>query len=307
MEENKFLFKTNNMNANQLFGYQIIEKQLLENFRSGRLHHALLFCGNKGIGKSNFTKNLAKIIVGNSTSISFENNPDILLIERDETKRDIAVDLIRKITDFTNLTSAFSSKRIIIIDAIDEMNKNASNALLKILEEPNENIFFLLINHNSNKTIPTIKSRCRIIKIKPPKFEDFVSALKSLEPTITLEEIKDLFVISSGSIGLALEFYKYKGLEIYSEFESVITNDNEIKIIDFLGKISDKNLSWIVPEQVINLYLITKTKELTKNNSNLNSIFAITDQINKLLLEVKNLNSDKKHSIINIINLLKSI
>ena len=301
------MFKTNNMNANQPFGYQIIEKQLLENFRSGRIHHALLFCGNKGIGKSNFAKNLAKIIVGNSTVISFKNNPDILLIERDEAKRDITVDLIRKITDFTNLTSAFSSKRVIIIDAIDEMNKNSSNALLKILEEPNENIFFLLINHNSNKAIPTIKSRCRIIKIKPPKFEDFVSALKSLESSIGIEEIKDLFVISSGSIGLALEFYKYKGLEIYSEFEAIVTNDNEIKIIDFLGKISDKNLSWIVPEQVINLYLITKTKELVRNNSNLNSIFAITDQINKLLLEVKNLNSDKKHSIINIINLLKSI
>lgn len=294
------------MGTNQLFGYQIIEKQLLENLRSGKLHHALLFSGNKGIGKSTFAKYLAKIIVANSTNISLENNPDILLIERDESKKDITIDLIRKITDFTNLTSAFSAKRTVIIDAIDEMNKNASNALLKILEEPNENIFFLLINHNSNKAIPTIKSRCRIIKLGTPEFKDFMSALKLIEPNILLEEIKDLFVISSGSIGLALEFYKNNGLELYAEFEAILINDNEVKIVDFLNKISDKNLSWIVLEQVINLYLITRVKKSSKNNFDLNLSFITIDQVNKLLLEVRNLNSDKKHSIINIINLLKS-
>ena len=295
------------MNTSQLFGYQTIEKQLLENLKLGRLHHALLFCGNKGIGKASFIKNLAEIIVGNSTNISFDNNPDILLIKRDEVKKDITVDLIRKIIDFTNLTSAFSNKRVVIIDSIDEMNKNSSNALLKILEEPSENIFFLLINHNSSRAIPTIKSRCQIIKLSQPKFEDFSSALKLLEPKVNSNEIKDLFVISSGSIGLALEFYKHDGLSLYADFNSILANEDEIKISDFLGKISDKNFSWIVAEQVINLYLITKIKELTKNKINLNLIFTISDQVNKLFSEVRNLNSDKKHSIINIINILKTV
>lgn len=293
------------MSTNQLFGYQTIEKQLLENLKLGKLHHALLFSGNKGIGKASFIKNLAEIIVDNPTNISFENNPDILLIERDEDKKDITVDLIRKIIDFTNLTSAFSNKRVVIIDAIDEMNKNSSNALLKILEEPGKNIFFLLINHNSSRIVPTIKSRCRIIKLSPPKFEDFSRALKLLEPNINLEEIKDLFVISSESIGLALEFYKQSGLDLYADFEAIIADDDKIKVSDFLNKISDKNFSWIVLEQVINLYLITKIKELSRSNASLSHIFTVSDQINKLLSEVKNLNSDKKHSVINIINLLK--
>ena len=283
----------------------IVEKQLLENLKLGKLHHALLFSGNKGIGKASFIKNLAEIIVDNPTNISFENNPDILLIERDEDKKDITVDLIRKIIDFTNLTSAFSNKRVVIIDAIDEMNKNSSNALLKILEEPGKNIFFLLINHNSSRIVPTIKSRCRIIKLSPPKFEDFSRALKLLEPNINLEEIKDLFVISSESIGLALEFYKQSGLDLYADFEAIIADDDKIKVSDFLNKISDKNFSWIVLEQVINLYLITKIKELSRSNASLSHIFTVSDQINKLLSEVKNLNSDKKHSVINIINLLK--
>jgi DNA polymerase-3 subunit delta' len=114
-----------------LIGFNQTKSALFNSHQTQKLHHAILLHGKKGIGKASFAAELAKEILGKSALY-----PDLLLIEKEAEKKEITVDKIRKIADFSNQTSAISADKFILIDSACELNKSASNALLKILEEP---------------------------------------------------------------------------------------------------------------------------------------------------------------------------
>lgn len=294
----------------ELFGFDKIEKSLLNNFNHNQLHHGLLFSGNKGIGKASFALDLAaKILLSSSSNQSEDlqkiksfSHPDLLIIQKDEKKRDIAVDAVREVSQFLSLTSAIAQHRVIIIDAVDNLNKNSANAILKILEEPPANVFLFLINHNPGKVLETIKSRCYFIKITNPNYNNFKTALQKNITSISEDEIQLLSKICDNSIGSAIQMHSHDVINLQQQINQLILENNNKEIFSLAKKISSEDELWEMFEKLIIFYLYNLTKSLPDNN-----LFITIDKITNLFSTTKNLNLDKNQTIINIFNIIKNV
>jgi DNA polymerase-3 subunit delta' len=185
-----------------LIGHEETTKQVLQQYASGRMHHALLLTGPRGIGKATFALRVASHVFRHPDSanapLSFEDtnpndpidgklaarsHPNLLHMTRpwDEKakkfKTQLTVDVIRLTVPFFGTSRGEEGWRIAIVDAADDMNASAANALLKILEEPPHNTLFFVISHSPAKVLPTIRSRCQQISMKPLLDEQVLSVL----------------------------------------------------------------------------------------------------------------------------------
>ena len=166
-------------NNKNLYGYKEIFTNLKELFDNNCLPNKIIFSGEKGIGKSTFAYHLTNYIfsLSEENKYDFENNcvdvnnysynlilknthPNFFLISNDADKNNIQISKIREMINFTNKSSFNNLCKIIIIDNIELLNTNSVNALLKIIEEPNNNIFFFLVHNNKKQILDTLKSRC---------------------------------------------------------------------------------------------------------------------------------------------------
>jgi DNA polymerase-3 subunit delta' len=294
---------------NELSNFDKIIKSLLDNFNDNKLHHGLLFSGNKGIGKASLALDLAtKIILSSSLDpdndlkkIQSNSHPDLLIIKKDEKKRDITIDAVREINQFLNLTAAISKDRVIIIDALDDLNRNSNNAILKTLEEPPANVFLILINHNQSMVMDTIKSRCHLIKINSPSYKNFKIILEKYIENIDETEVEILAKISDHSIGASIQMYNHNFIDLYEEINRLILDGSNKEIINLAKTITGKEDLWNIFEKLMVFYLYN----LTKSNPN-NKVFILSDRISHLFTTTRNLNLDKSQSIINIFNIIKN-
>lgn len=162
------------------------EQAFLDAQARGRLHHAWLLCGPEGVGKATFAYRAARRLLGAAPDpargllgaapndpvcrqVASQSHPDLLVLERavedGKTKKFIAVDDARRMPEFFSKAPGSAPFRVAIIDSVDEMNINAANAVLKTLEEPPERGVIFLVSHAPGKLLPTIRSRCRRLKI----------------------------------------------------------------------------------------------------------------------------------------------
>ena len=170
-------------NQTKLYGHDVHLNSLLKLHKKNQLPNKILFSGEKGIGKSTLAYHLINCILSyeeNGTydlknlKINLENksfkliqnksNPNFILVDVYEEKKNIDIGQIRNLILTLNKSSFNTKPRFVLIDNIELLNINSVNALLKILEEPNDNINFILINNNK-KILPTLKSRCLNFKI----------------------------------------------------------------------------------------------------------------------------------------------
>ncbi len=171
-----------------LIGHQSQWQLLQRKFQDNELHPAWLLSGPKGIGKATFVYQIARHILkvhqNNDqffdTLISQKSHPNLLIIEKEfnedgKLENEISIDSIRKIAHFVHQSAAFPGWRIIIIDAVDDLNRNAANALLKILEEPPKQVLILLICHGIGRILPTIRSRCCLLSMTGPTTEELTT------------------------------------------------------------------------------------------------------------------------------------
>ena len=173
----------NPSNQTKLYGHEDHLKKFIKLYKENNLPNKILFSGEKGIGKSTLAYHLINYILSydeegpydlknlkiNSDNKSFiltqnKSNPNFILVDVNEEKKKIDISQIRDLILTLNKSSFNIKPRFIIIDNIEHLNINSINALLKILEEPNDNIIFILINNNKN-ILPTLKSRCLNFKI----------------------------------------------------------------------------------------------------------------------------------------------
>ena len=186
-----------------LFGHHDAEAALLSAYRSGRIPHAWLIGGTQGIGKATLAYRMARFVlthpnpradkVQHAGTLSVDpNNPvarqiatgahgGLLTLERTLNDKGvmrtvITVDETRETISFFGSTAAVDGWRVCIVDTVDELNSNAANALLKILEEPPQQSLFLLISHAPRRVLATIQSRCRKLPLRPLAQVDVVSA-----------------------------------------------------------------------------------------------------------------------------------
>ncbi|MEM9572892.1 MAG: AAA family ATPase [Pseudomonadota bacterium] len=166
-----------------LIGHQPSIARFLKARASGRLHHGWIFQGPSGIGKSILARRVAGLMLGAASMDADENDetmqliqsgghPDLKWIERGlnekgKLRQDITVDQIRELNQFFHLRPALAGWRVGIIDALDEMNVSGMNALLKTLEEPPKNALLILISHATQPILPTIRSRCQVLRLYP--------------------------------------------------------------------------------------------------------------------------------------------
>jgi DNA polymerase-3 subunit delta' len=263
----------------QLQGHEEAEHVLLESYNSGRMHHAWLLTGPKGIGKATLAHRFARFVLANgkkedgnqdgpglfgdalpkAAPLNLEvssSNPvyqrivagghaDMLVIERrlnektGKLKSVIDVDSVREVGGFMRLTPAEGGFRVVIIDSADEMNVNAANAVLKVLEEPPKNALLMLISHNPGRLLPTIRSRCRTLKLRPLSADRITQLVQSYAPEVSGPDAQRLAALSDGSIGRALGLVEEGGLELYAELLSLLHTLPRLNVKD-LHRLADK-------------------------------------------------------------------
>jgi DNA polymerase-3 subunit delta' len=231
-----------------LFGHRAAEDFLARSYHSGKGHHALLIEGPQGIGKATLAFRFAHHVLSHpdpadAPAYMEEPDPDsplgrqiasgashnLLHLSRptDEktgkTKSAITVDEVRRAGHFFSQTSGTGNWRIVIVDPADDLNRNAANAILKMLEEPPRRALFLVLSHAPGKLLPTIRSRCQALKLSPLGNRDLADALSALGLPLAGGKTEEMVLeLSKGSVSQALKLLNYGGTEIIAAFNEVI-------------------------------------------------------------------------------------
>lgn len=234
----------------QWFGQEAQISAFCAALGSGRLHHAWLLAGPRGIGKAAFAKAAALRLLAEAAGPHpggaglavppdhriarlFEagSHPDFKLVERlpkdpkvletpraersgsEELARSIRIDQIRELDRLLAMAPGLSPRRAIVIDAVDDLERGGANALLKSLEEPPAGTVFFLVSHAPGRLLPTIRSRCRLLRFQALAAADMMAALRQALPDAGDDEIAALARAGDGAPGQALRF---AGLDIGS-------------------------------------------------------------------------------------------
>ncbi len=238
--------------------------------RSGNIHHAFLFSGPKGIGKSTSAYVFARMLLsigvekkdvnevdlfGNSEpagiidksvseKVAKAIHSDIYVLQRkDEDSKNISADEVRDLSKFLSLTPSEAKYRVAIIDAAGDLNITSANALLKNLEEPTKNTVLVIINHNGTTLLPTIRSRCLEIKFSPLSKKDFILLMSDLGHEN--ESLEDIYDACEGSPGTAIEMITSGVYSTLDKFNKIVKakSPNITEISSLAKEIKDKD-SW---------------------------------------------------------------
>ncbi len=205
-----------------LFGHGDVVRQLEEAMASRQLPGGLLLQGPKGVGKATLAYHIGRALLGGHdrlqmveadqpmfARIAAGSHGDLMVAERglntagDKLARDISVTAARDIVDFMHHTSLEGGWRIAIIDSVDELNRQGANTLLKILEEPPQKALLILVCHMPGRLLPTLRSRCWSLHLRPLEVSEMLAALEAMLPTSTSSERQLIAEFSEGSLGRA--------------------------------------------------------------------------------------------------------
>jgi DNA polymerase-3 subunit delta' len=235
-----------------LFGHREAETALLNAYRSGRIPHAWLIGGAQGIGKATLAYRMARFVLTHRDPLgpdvqragTLEVDPDggvarhiasgahggLLVLERTANEKGvlravITVDETRETIAFFGSTAAVEGWRVCIVDTVDELNPNAANALLKILEEPPQQSLFLLLSHAPARVLATIQSRCRKLPLRPLSSEDVIRATAQAtsrdgdDPALV-----EAAAASEGSVAHALTLLGGEALKLQQRTAALLAN-----------------------------------------------------------------------------------
>jgi DNA polymerase-3 subunit delta' len=233
----------------RLIGHATAAGMLAGAYRTGKLPHALIFAGPQGIGKATLAFHMAHhllrypdfrtaadtLAVPDPASSLFRQiatgaHPSVLHLTRpanDKTKSFktvLTVDEIRKVSRFLSMTSHDGSYRVVIVDPADDMNINAANALLKNLEEPPARTLFILIVHAPGSLLPTIRSRCQMVRLAPLAADELMAVLENVEPPPPDDPAARAALAerAGGSARNAILLTQYGGLEIAGALDTLV-------------------------------------------------------------------------------------
>ena len=301
------------INQTKLFGLNNYFNELKYLFDNNKLPNKILLSGQKGSGKFTLSLHLINYILSKDEDYSYDiknlqindknrsfklikNNtsPNFFLIDIKKEKKAIEVDQIRELISFCNKSSFNNKPRFVLIDNHELMNLNSNNALLKTLEEPNDNIFFIIIN-NSSKILQTIKSRCLYFKITLSQQESINIFNKIINKDIDSLINNDL-ISHYFTPGDLLNLYNFS-LEKKIDLSNMNLKDFLLKIIDnqyYKKDILSINLIFAF----LQMYFIKKINNLD-NYSVYTKFVNSIDDIKRFNLDIESLFIQLRHQIVN--------
>jgi len=255
-----------------LVGQADAQRALADGFGAGRLAHAWLLTGPKGIGKATLAYRFARHVLARGRAdadagpslfgdtlpepepaggddplflapedpvfqrVAAGGHSDLMTLERTpgstgKLRTEIVVEDVRNVIHFLNLTAGEGGWRVVIVDSADDLNPNAANALLKVLEEPPPRALLLLVSHNPGRLLPTIRSRCRKLRLAALESDTLDGLLQHYLPALDPDERAAVAALSDGSIGRALDLARADGAAL---------ND---QILDFLSQMPSPNIA----------------------------------------------------------------
>jgi DNA polymerase-3 subunit delta' len=324
--------------ATRLIGHEAAERALLDAWSGGRLHHGWLVTGPRGIGKATLAFRFARFLLANpepggglfaptdlsvpadhpvARRIASGGHADLFTLERDINERTgrmqtiINVDNARRLIDFFALTPAEGGWRVAIIDGAEDMNPNAANAILKILEEPPKRAVLLLVTHAPGRLLPTIRSRVRQLALRPLADAAVTGLLREAFADLTAAEAAELTRLSAGSPGRAMRLAAAGGLELHGALNAVLAGLPKLDIAalhglaDRVGRgdkgagafavLSDLLIQWLAG-------LVRGEGDATlRGRASLDQWLAVWDKVADLLARAEGANLDRKQVLLSAI------
>jgi DNA polymerase-3 subunit delta' len=242
--------------ATRLIGHESAEKAFLNALEAGRMPHAWLVTGPKGVGKATLAFRMARALLAApgeaaeagglfgdapKAAATLEMEPghsvfrrlaelahsDFRLLRRSlndkgKLRSEIVIEDVRAAIDFLRLTPAEGAWRVLIVDAADDLNRNAANALLKILEEPRPRTVLILVSHAPGRLLPTIRSRCRRLTLAPLPEAVMEAEIGSRAPDLASEDLHLVAALAEGSLGHALTLIESDALALFREIAGLL-------------------------------------------------------------------------------------
>lgn len=230
-----------------MFGHAQAERAFLDAAAAGRLHHAWLIGGPAGIGKATLAYRVARYLLAHAATpaetlhvdpahpsarrVAARSHPDLGVVRRGLRtdgkgySADIRVPDVRRALDLFGSTAGEGGYRVCIVDAADDLNPSSANALLKVIEEPPPRSVFLIVAHAPQRLLPTIRSRCRMLTLRPLGEDDLKAVIASLGPPFDAadgETLAQAVALAEGSARRALEMLDPELLRVVSEARSLL-------------------------------------------------------------------------------------
>ncbi len=324
------------------YGAAEAEAVLRRGYTSGRMHHAWLITGSKGVGKATLAFRFARFVLANpdppnmnlsddltlavladarvSRLIVARAHPDLLVLRRpwDETakryRNAVTVDEVRRIQRFFGSTAGENGWRICIVDTADDLNINAANALLKMLEEPPKRGLFLLVANRPGQILPTIRSRCGRLDLKPLPPEHLFAAIKERHSQTDDSELRLAVALAGGSLRRAIQALQSGQGSIYRSF---IDLTGDLPALDFTGvhqladaiAIRGKDIEFENFIQLVGDWLSRRVREHTEPAGNLSpatkaaslaSWATVWEKVRESSLQAEILNLDRKQVVLQV-------
>nr|WP_321459071.1 DNA polymerase III subunit delta' [uncultured Cohaesibacter sp.] len=328
------------------FGHNKEEQRFLSSWQSGKMHHAWLLTGPKGIGKATFAFRAARFIFNEGlhaqgggllgdmaapTSLNCPEDcnavrlvsnlahPNLLVIDRPydqkgkKFKTEITVDEVRRTVRFFGSTAGEKTWRVCIVDPADDLNNNAANALLKILEEPPARTIFFLVSHAPGRLLPTIRSRCRRLNFSPLENPVLGEAISQLEIAEGKDTIDQLCKSCDGSIRKAAELQSDEGLVVIHAFERLLAppyNPDYETLNAFAETVSQrgKDERFDGFSDLVHRYLTRQLHQKSKSEDvrgeDLYPLARVWDEAREQIQQTRIFNLDKKQTVIEVMRML---
>jgi DNA polymerase III subunit delta' len=319
-----------------LFGHAAAEQAVLAAYRSGRLPHAFLIVGPRGIGKATLAHRAARFIHAHADQaapdvqaakslavepdhpvarrIAAQAQPDLLIMERTLNdkgvlQKQIAVDDVRKAVTFFGSTAGEGGWRIAVVDAVDELNASGANALLKVLEEPPRRALLLLVSHSAARVPATLRSRCRILTLRPLAQAEVVKAAAAA--TGMDEDDADLAAaaaVAEGSVARALSFLDEGAMELRQQALDLLdrlpaVDANEMHALgEALAGTDPAPLATFI--DTINAWLAKRLDHGRPELGRLARLAEASERINTAALDAETYNLERKPLVFNVFGLL---